>query len=145
MVVILLRNLRPAKSHCNGSRYIVRSISRRLLELESIKNGSRILVPRILLTTDYDFTFVLHRRQFPIRPAFAMTINKAQGLTLAHVGVFLPVHASTHGQLYAVVSRVRRRHDIVFCIIPTTASRIVAQERPGHHTQNIVYRKVLSQ
>jgi hypothetical protein len=144
MVVILLRNLRPAKSHCNGSRYIVRSISRRLLELESVINGSRLLVPRILLTTDDDFTFVLHRRQFPIRSAFAMTINKAQGQTLARVGVFLPVPVFTHGQLYVAVSRVRKRHDIVFCITPTTASRVVAQERPGHYTQNIVYREVLS-
>ena len=29
-------------------------------------------------------------RQFPVRVAFAMTINKAQGQTLQRVGVYLP-------------------------------------------------------
>jgi ATP-dependent exoDNAse (exonuclease V) alpha subunit len=34
--------------------------------------------------------FTFRRRQFPLRPAFAMTINNAQGQTLQIVGVYLP-------------------------------------------------------
>jgi ATP-dependent DNA helicase PIF1 len=41
--------------------------------------------------------FTLRRRQFPVRPAFAMTINKAQGQTLKMVGIFLPKPVFTHG------------------------------------------------
>jgi ATP-dependent DNA helicase PIF1 len=41
--------------------------------------------------------FTLRRRQFPVRPTFAMTINKAQGQTLKMVGIFLPKPVFTHG------------------------------------------------
>ena len=46
----------------------------------------------------------LMRRLFPVRPAFAMTINRAQGQTLLRVG--LSHSASSHGQLYVALSRV---------------------------------------
>ena len=32
-----------------------------------------------------DLTFILGRRQFPVRLAFAMTINKSQGQSVKHV------------------------------------------------------------
>jgi ATP-dependent DNA helicase PIF1 len=51
--------------------------------------------------------FTLRRRQFPVRLAFAMTINKAQGQTLKMVGIFLPKPVFTHGQLYVAMSRIR--------------------------------------
>jgi ATP-dependent DNA helicase PIF1 len=50
--------------------------------------------------------FTLRHRQFPVRPAFAMTINKVQGQTLKMVGIFLPKPIFTHGQLYVAMSRI---------------------------------------
>jgi ATP-dependent DNA helicase PIF1 len=41
--------------------------------------------------------FTLRRRQFPVRPTFGMTINKAQGQTLKMVDIFLPKPVFTHG------------------------------------------------
>ena len=54
MPVVLLRNLNPLKGDCNGTRYVVRRVSRRLLELETddVQNpgSSRtFLCPRVLL------------------------------------------------------------------------------------------------
>ncbi|MBQ7694262.1 MAG: AAA family ATPase [Lentisphaeria bacterium] len=52
-------------------------------------------------------------RQLPLRPAYALTIHKAQGMTLKSVvldrgnrGCF------AHGQCYAAISRVRRLEDL---------------------------------
>ncbi|XP_022843247.1 uncharacterized protein LOC111366784 [Olea europaea var. sylvestris] len=52
------------------------------------------------------------RTQFPIRPCFAMTINKDQGQTLDFVGLYLPEPAFSHGQLYVTLSRARTRENI---------------------------------
>jgi ATP-dependent exoDNAse (exonuclease V) alpha subunit len=49
--------------------------------------------------------FKLKRKQFPIRLSFAMTINKAQGHTIANVGVDLPEPMFANGQLYVALSR----------------------------------------
>ncbi|GFV11799.1 ATP-dependent DNA helicase [Trichonephila clavipes] len=46
-----------------------------------------------------DMPFEFKRLQFPVRLAFAMTINKAQRQSLQLCGLNLEVHASPHGQL----------------------------------------------
>ncbi|KAL3119855.1 hypothetical protein niasHT_005915 [Heterodera trifolii] len=45
------------------------------------------------------------RLQFPIKPAFAMTIQKGQGQTISTVGIDLEREVFTHGQLYTAFSR----------------------------------------
>jgi len=58
--------------------------------------GNTLFIPRIPMTpTDAGLPFTLRRRQFPVRPAFAMSINKSQGQTLDKVGILLdePVFA----------------------------------------------------
>uniref|UniRef100_A0A914H0N8 ATP-dependent DNA helicase n=1 Tax=Globodera rostochiensis TaxID=31243 RepID=A0A914H0N8_GLORO len=45
------------------------------------------------------------RLQFPIKPAFAMTILKGQGQTIRTVGIDLEREVFSHGQLYTAFSR----------------------------------------
>ncbi|KAK1345859.1 hypothetical protein QTO34_008324 [Cnephaeus nilssonii] len=60
--------------------------------------GKVVLIPRIDLSpSDTGLPFKLIQRQFPMMPAFAMTINKSQRQTLDKVGIFLPEPVFRHG------------------------------------------------
>ena len=62
-------------------------------------------IPRIILdSADDDFPFKLRRLQFPLRLAFAMTINKSQGQSLTFTGLDLRTPVFSHGQLYVAIS-----------------------------------------
>lgn len=139
--LILLRNLCPASGLCNGTRMILVRMSRRVLEVKLMggeHDGSLALIPRITLSpseAQTGFAFVLKRRQFPVRLVFALTINKAQGQSVKHVGIDLRVPVFSHGQLYVALSRATNSRNIQI-LLPE-------EERDTHRTHNIVYPEVL--
>ena len=108
-VVMLLRNLDVEAGLCNGVRAIILKCGNRILGAKVISGkaaGRRIFIPRIpLAPQNPDLPFRLERRQFPIKLAWAMTINKAQGQTLTRLGLYLPQPVFAHGQLYVALSR----------------------------------------
>ena len=132
---LLLRNMDPPNGMCNGTRLIVdKVIDGNVLRATVAGNPSKVaLIPRIKLIPDNPaFPFQWSRRQFPVRLAFAMTINKSQGQTLRRVGVDLlmkPVFS--HGQLYVAVSRVGHPSHITFSV------------PQGCLTRNVVYKEAL--
>ena len=75
----------------------------------------------------------MKRIQFPIRPAFAMTISKSQGQTLEYVGLWLNEPLFTHGQLYVALSRVSSRNNI----------KISIPHNKNNTTRNVVFKNVL--
>ncbi|KAI8358844.1 hypothetical protein B0O80DRAFT_257167 [Mortierella sp. GBAus27b] len=90
---MLLRNLRPQDGLCNGTRLICTSFHDHLIGgtiISGSHTGSTVFIHRVpIIPTDLDLPFALKRPQFPVRPAFAMTINKSQGQTL-NTSRFLP-------------------------------------------------------
>ena len=94
--------------------------------------GQDVYLPKIpLIPSDTGLPFEFKRLQFPVKVCFAMTINKAQGQTLAVAGLDLHEPSFSHGQLYVGISRVASKHGLTF----------LAKEGK---TKNVVYQEVLS-
>ena len=95
--------------------------------------GKRVFIPRITLTpSETKLPFILNRRQFPIRVAFSMTINKSQGQTLNRVGIYLPQPVFSHGQLYVALSRVTSCQHL----------KVLTENSDNCQTKNIVYHEI---
>ncbi len=69
-------------------------------------------------------------------------INKSQGQTLQHVGVFLPEPVFTHGLLYVALSRVGDPAHINVCVVPMEGFQGIDKDGDTF-TSNIVYTEVL--
>ena len=96
--------------------------------------GTRVFLPRIpIYDRSNEFPFTLVRRQFPIRLAFTVTINKGQGQENQRVGLYLPEPVFAHGQLYTAFSRGKREESVWVCI----------EDNKDGFTDNIVYKELL--
>ena len=141
MPIMLMRNLRPERGLCNGTRLIVKNIlGTKEIEAEIATGkhqGKIVFIPRITLSADEGtLPFAWARRQFPVKVAFAMTINKAQGQTLERVGVYLKNRCFAHGQLYVAASRVGHSSKIRFALDPDANGQM--------RTCNIVFEEILT-
>ncbi|KAK4511694.1 uncharacterized protein ATC70_007237 [Mucor velutinosus] len=143
--IMILRNLDPSAGLCNGTRLIVKSLGVRIIEATVAtgpKAGDVVYIPRIKFITEANrrIPFDFSCTQFPVRLAFAMTINKSsQGQTLSNVGLYPPSHVSSHGQLYVAMSKVSKPSSIRIMVDPDIS---VLENVPGHYTHNIVYSEV---
>jgi ATP-dependent exoDNAse (exonuclease V) alpha subunit len=83
--------------------------------------------------------FNFKRTQFPLRLSFAMTVNKAQGQTIPHVGVYLLHPVFSHGQLYVALSRATMRSNVK---ILAAGEMVLSKNSNETYTKNIVYKEV---
>uniref|UniRef100_A0A8R1EA88 ATP-dependent DNA helicase n=1 Tax=Caenorhabditis japonica TaxID=281687 RepID=A0A8R1EA88_CAEJA len=92
--------------------------------------GKDTFVPRITCYEDKNLPFHLKRTQFPVKLAFAISINKAQGQSFGRVGLYLPEDVFAHGQTYVALSRARSKNEL---LIKYTSERLL----------NVVYKEIL--
>ena len=119
MPLMLLRNINLHQGLCNGTRLIFdRCIENKLLQCRVVETDRVVLIPRITFIPKVNqYPFEWQRRQFPVRAAFAITINKSQGQTLKFAGVWLRGEVFTHGQLYVACSRVCTPENLRFALV----------------------------
>ncbi|XP_063981490.1 uncharacterized protein LOC135164764 [Diachasmimorpha longicaudata] len=108
--VMVIRNMSINEGLCNGTRLQVLELVNNLLRCQILtgdKAGEIVFIHRVTLYCENTYPFVFKRRQFPLRPAFAMTINRNHGQTFDEIGIDFRKDVFNHGQLYAAFSRVR--------------------------------------
>jgi hypothetical protein len=93
-----------------------------------LENGSLVCVRQLRsfgVSTRYG---VLYRTQFPIIPAYAVTVHRVQGSTLeADVHILLNKEFFAAGQAYVAITRVRDFHQLHFWALERSA--LVADSR----------------
>ncbi|XP_058198399.1 uncharacterized protein LOC131313923 [Rhododendron vialii] len=102
--------------------------------------GTRTFLHRIPLKTpeNIKLPFEMTRRQFPIRLSFALTINKAQGQTIPHAGIYLPEDVFSHSQLYVALSRGTSQNTTKILVKNGNIRR-----HEGVYAKNVVYKDAL--
>ncbi|XP_058810204.1 ATP-dependent DNA helicase pif1-like [Phymastichus coffea] len=113
-IVMLIRNISINEGLCNGTRLQVIDLSNHLIKCKILtgdKTGQVVFLNRITLYCENEYPFAFKRRQFRVKLAFAMTINKAQGQTFRKVVVDLRKDVFSHGQFIAKES-VNKELDI---------------------------------
>ena len=106
------------------------------------KKNSIVHLPRIDLRTDENnYTFILTRRQFPVRLAFAMTINKSQGQSLSKTAIYLSQSVFSHGKLFVSMSRGGDPQNTKMFLTTIPGKQGIIDN--GNYTANIVYSEAL--
>ncbi len=147
--IMLLRNLTGGLA--NGTRLIVTRLMDTVIQAEVMTGpdaGNLVVIPKLSLTpSDKRLPVMMRRLQFPVRPAFAMTINKAQGQTLRKAGLYLKSPVFSHGQLYVALSKASSRDGITIVApggwrpeIRNEDGEVVAPA--GMYVDNVVFTEV---
>ncbi|XP_016192395.1 uncharacterized protein LOC107633269 [Arachis ipaensis] len=141
VTVMLLRNINQTSGLCNGTRLIVNELGSNIIGAMVVTGGNigdKVYISRMnLILSDSGLPFKFQRRQFPLTVCFVMTINKSQGQSLSHVGLYVPKSVFTHGQLYVDLSRVKSRSGFRVLILDEDGN-------PKLSTTNVVFKEVFN-
>jgi hypothetical protein len=141
-IVMMTKNYCIPFGLANGTRLQIREMHDSYVKAQ-ILTGPRaksiVEIPRVKYThgdkPGYRGT-AFSRVQFPLRLAFAMTTNRAQGQTLNRCGLALhKEQCFSHGQFYVAVSRVKSMDG--FRLLNTTSGSA------WNHVYNPVYHEVV--
>ena len=155
-LVMLLWNLAPRRGLCNGTRLLVKSISKHIFfctYLGPSRAGPEapadgiILLPYIYCQSAENISFIdFDRKQFPVYVCFAITINKSQDQSLKRVGIYLNSGVFSHSQLYVALSRTTNP-DNLWIADDVTGKGTDDSDRIllNGHIKNIIYDEVFFQ
>lgn len=135
-IVALHRNIDTSRHLTNGAKLLVVEVSTFRLTVKVVATGLICDLPRMKLPAAAANGIEFSRTQFPVRHAYAITANRAQGQTFdGPVVVDCRSPSFSHGQLYVALSRVRD----VSCL------QVVGLERTpdGYFTRSVVFQPLL--
>jgi ATP-dependent DNA helicase PIF1 len=136
-ILMLMRNLNLKQGLSNGTRLQVVNPMKNVLQCIIItghKKGETAFIPRITLIEDKRLPYILKRHQFPVKLAFAFSINKSQSQTFTKVGIDFQNEVFAHGQCYVALSRAKSWNGIKVVLDPENTEKKI---------RNIVWKEVL--
>ncbi len=113
-----IRNLDLKRGIVNGTMLRLLSIGRHTAQFEILTgkaSGCIDIFTKAAFTITPEASglpFTIIRKQYPIIPAYCLSVHKAQGQTLNRVGLIFESDPFTHGQLYVALSRVAGWHKV---------------------------------
>ena len=106
-----IRNIDVSRGLANGTMMQLLQVGQRFLQFR-LTSGSHAGAVELLIPIVFHITseasglpFAVERRQFPVIPAFCLSVHKAQGQSLDFVGLIFETDPFAHGQLYVALSR----------------------------------------
>jgi ATP-dependent DNA helicase PIF1 len=109
---MIMKNYDGKRGAINGTLCEMMKCPRHVLQVRLLtgnQEGRIIMLPRCSFTVTTEnsgLPFQFCRVQFPIIPAYCVTVHKAQGQSLVRAGLYIDRDCFTHGQLYTALSRV---------------------------------------
>jgi hypothetical protein len=107
-----IRNLNQKRGIVNGTmievlQWTSRHLQARILTGKAAGSIEYFMKNVFTITPEASgLPFTIVRRQYPIIPAYCLSVHKAQGQTIQKCGLILESDPFTHGQLYVALSRV---------------------------------------
>lgn len=133
-----IRNLDPKRGLINGTMLQLLAVGSRYIQCRITTGpsaGSVVLMMKCVFTVTPEASglpFTLTRRQYPMIPAYCLSVHKAQGQTLKMCGIVFESDPFTHGQLYVALSRVASWNNL-----------FVHLHSGENNIQNVVHRHLL--
>lgn len=138
-ICIILRNLNKREGLTNNTRVRITQMNTFSIRVQTLtENPKSHILSRIRFKFKIPFghSFTMTRTQFPLRLAYCMTFNKAQGQEWDKVLADIRRSPFTHGHLYVVASRIRQSTNILmYC-----ADDQILEGSPC--ATNVVYKKL---
>jgi ATP-dependent DNA helicase PIF1 len=143
-ICILLANVDKQQGLTKNTRVRIVNITQRIIRVVTLNNVQPIFanLPKYNFNIKLPFnkSYKMLRRQFPLKLAYALTMNRSQGQEFEKLLVDLTIPPFTHGHLYVALSRIRESENIkIFCNIENILdSNIVL-------TNNVVYDEIFQE
>lgn len=142
-IAILTRSVCKRLKFTTNTRVRIVSITKNIVRVQTLGEDkvSAVNLPRFYFKVKLPWgkSYTLTRRQFPLRLAYALSINRSQGQTLVKALFDVTVPPFAHGHLNVVMSRIRLASNIGFFGLEEQYDK----ESSMVQTTNIVYDELL--
>jgi hypothetical protein len=150
-ICYLMRTLGRKTKLATNKRVRVLALHKVGIKVQTIENdnspGEVHFIPRIRFrfTLPYGESYEVTRTQFPLRLAYAVSINKSQGQQYEDILFDTTHQAFTHGHLYVALSRITKYNKICFFTFKSSVISDTDSNNDNNRIllQNIVYPDLL--